>query len=63
MYYAIQIVGYGKRRRYGIVRVSGAAINPTTGRSYSTEEEARAVAACLGYEIRACGDNWSIINL
>ena len=62
MYFAIQVVGSGKRRRYGVVKVTGAALNPTTGRSYSTESEARSAAAALGVEVRACGDLWQIIN-
>ena len=62
MYYAIQIIGYGKRRRYCIQQViPGKGTNPTTGKSYSTEEAARAAAAEMGLEITKCGDYWEII--
>jgi hypothetical protein len=62
MYYAIQVIGYGKRRRYAIQQViPGTGTNPTTGRSYTSEAQARAAAAELGYEIKKCGDLWEII--
>ena len=62
MYYAIQIIGYGKRRRYAIQQViPGKGTNPTTGRAYATEAQARQVAAELGYIIEKCGDLWEII--
>ena len=62
MYYAIETIGYGKRRRYAIVQViPGKGTNPTTGRSYPTEEAARKVAADLGYTIEKVGDYWQII--
>lgn len=62
MYYAIQIIGYGKRRRYIIVQVvPGRGTNPTTGRSYPTEDAARSAAAELGYVIAKCGDFYQII--
>ena len=62
MYYAIQVIGYGQRRRYVIQQVTpGRGTNPTTGRSYKTEEQAREAAAALGYEVKACGDYWEII--
>ena len=62
MYYAIQVIGYGKRRRYVIQQViKGRGTNPTTGRSYATEAEARKAAEDLGYKIEAIGDYWQII--
>lgn len=62
MYYAIQVIGYGKRRRYVIQQViPGKGTNPTTGRSYASEAQAREAAAELGYEIQKCGDLWAII--
>lgn len=63
MYYAIQIIGYGKRRRYAIQQVfPGKGTNPTTCTSYKTEEMARAVAAELGYKIEKVGGFWEIIK-
>lgn len=63
MFYAIEIIGYGKRRRYCIKRVMpGRGTNPTNGKCYRTESAARAAAEELGYEIAKCGDFWAIIN-
>jgi len=62
MYYAIETIGYGKRKRYAIVQViPGKGTNPTTGCSYPTEDKARKVAADIGYQIEKVGDYWSII--
>ena len=45
MFYAIEIIGYGKRRRYCIKRVMpGRGTNPTNGKCYRTESAARAAA-------------------
>ena len=42
MYYAIQIIGYGKRQRFIISQViPGKGTNPTNGKNYPTEEAAR----------------------
>ncbi len=63
MYYAIQIIGYGKKRRFCIQQVldNHRGTNPTTGRSYRTIEQAQEVAASLGYQIEKVGDYWEII--
>ena len=62
MYYAIQIIGSGKNQRFVIQRViKGRGTNPTTGKSYKTENDARKAAAELGYTIEKCGDYWEII--
>lgn len=61
MYYAIEIIGYGKRRRYAIKQVVSGGTNPVNGKAYRTEEEARQAAAEKGIEIAKCGDLWEII--
>lgn len=61
MYYAIEIIGYGKRRRYAIKQVVSGGTNPVNGKSYRTEEEAKQAAAEKGIEIAKCGDLWEII--
>ena len=62
MFYAIEIIGYGKRRRYCIKQViPGKGTNPTNGKCYRTESAARAAAEELGYEIAKCGDLYQII--
>ena len=63
MYYAIQVIGCGKNRRYCIQQVldNHRGTNPTTGRSYRTLEQAQEVAASLGYQIEKVGDYWEII--
>lgn len=60
-YYAIEIIGYGKRTRYCIKRVCNKCTYPTNGKSYRTEEAARSGAAELNIKIEKCGDLWSII--
>ena len=62
MYYAIQIIGYGKRQRFIISQViPGKGTNPTNGKNYPTEEAAREAAAAAGYKIKLTGDYWKII--
>lgn len=62
MYYAIEVIGYGKRTRYAIKQViSGKGTNPTNGKSYRTEEAAREAAASMGVEIAKTGDFYEII--
>lgn len=62
MYYAIEIIGYGKRRRFTVKQVlEGRGTNPTNGKSYRTEEAARAAAAEMGIIISKCGDLYQII--
>lgn len=60
--YAIMINGYGNRRRYGIVEVIAAGTNPTDGKSYKSEEAARAAAESLGIKIEGVGDLWEIME-
>ena len=63
MFYAIEIIGYGKRRRYCIKQViPNQGTNTANGTCYRTESAARAAAEELGYEIAKCGDFWAIIH-
>lgn len=61
MYYAIEIIGTGKKRRYTIKRVTGTGTNPTDGRIYRTEEAARDAARSMGYQIAKIGSYYEII--
>ena len=62
MYYAIEVIGYGKRTRYTIKQVlSGGGTNPTNGKWYRTEAAARSAAAEMGIEIYKVGDLYEII--
>lgn len=62
MYYAIEIIGYGKNRRYSIKSViPKVGTNPVNGKAYKTEAKAREAAAEMGIEISKCGDMWEII--
>ena len=62
MYYAIEVIGYGKRARYTVKRITASGmVCPTDGKTYRTEADARTAAAAMGYEIAKCGDLWQII--
>lgn len=62
MYYAIEIIGYGKCRRYCIKQVvPGVGTNPTNCKAYRTEEAARTAADEMGIEITKCGEFYEII--
>lgn len=61
MYYAIEIIGYGKRRRYSIKQVIHRGLTvPTNCKSYRTEDAARRAAAEMGLEITKVGDVYEI---
>ena len=61
-YYAIQIIGYGKNRKYSIKKVvSRNAVDPVNGKTYKTEEKARQVTAEMGITIEKVGDFYEII--
>ncbi len=63
MYYAIEIVGYGKRQRYCIKKViSKTSVNPFDGKWYATETDAMHAAKQAGIEIKCTGDLWQIIK-
>lgn len=61
MYYAIEIIGYGKNRRYCIKQVVTNGTNPVNGKAYRTEEKAREAAAALNITIEKCGSFYEII--
>ena len=62
-YYAIEIIGCGKNRKYTLRDVISAnATNPVTGKAWRTEERARAEAEDLGINVAVCGDLWDIIG-
>lgn len=60
MKYAIEVIGYGKRRGYAIKQVFEYGTNPTDGKRYKTEEAARAAADKMGVKIEGVGDLWQI---
>lgn len=59
--YGIEIIGYGKRRRYCVKELVRNGLNPTDGRAYRTEEAARDAAGRMGVEIVAVGDLWELL--
>ena len=62
MYYAIQVIGCGKKQRFIIQHViPGRGTNPTDGKKYLTMEDAKKAADAAGYEIAKAGDYWEII--
>ena len=63
-HYAIEIIGYGKRRRYCLKEVlPGIGTNPVDGKAYTSEEAARAAARAYGIEVEAVGDTWQLVRL
>lgn len=61
MYYAIQIIGYGKKKVYTIVEVKNNCVNPTDGKRYKTEAAALEAAEKQHIKIQVVGDFWKII--
>ena len=62
MYFAIEIIGYGKNTKYAIKSViPKVGTNPVNGKVYRTEAKAREAAAELEIVIEKCGDYYSII--
>lgn len=62
MYYAIEIIGYGKRRRFCIKQVfPNKLVIPTNRKTYPTETAARKAAAEMEIKIEKCGDFYEII--
>lgn len=60
-YYAIQVIGYGSRKKYCIQYViPGKGTNPTTCRWYGSLDQAMQAAAANVYEIEKIGDFWEI---
>ena len=61
MYYAIQIIGYGKKKVYTIVKVNNSCVNPTDGKRYQSEAAAQEAAERQHIKIQVVGDFWKII--
>ena len=62
MKYAIETIGYGKRRGYAIKQVFETGNCPVDGKRYKTEEAARAAADRMGIKIEGVGDLWQILK-
>lgn len=60
-YYAIEIIGYGAKRRYLIKEVFDTITCPVDRKLYRTEEAAREAANQMGIEILKVGDHYQII--
>ena len=61
--YGIQVIGYGKRRRYTVKRIVENGTLPLGYcKVWKTEEEARADARCLGVEVSVVGDIWDLVK-
>lgn len=64
MRYAIEVIGYGKRRRYGVKEITRTGlILPVNGKVYRTEQAAKEAAEELGVKIAAVGDVYKISSL
>lgn len=61
MRYAIEITGYGKRRRYIIRQIVEKGLLVSVSRPYRTLEAAQDTAAALGLVIDAVGDLYDIL--
>ena len=62
MYYAIEIIGYGKKTRYAIKRVSeNKLVIPFNGKLYRTETAARQAAKENRLAVEKVGDHYEII--
>ncbi len=61
MYYAIQIIGYGKKKVYTIVKVNNNCVNPTDGKRYKSKAAAQEAAEKQHIKIQVVGDFWKII--
>ena len=62
MYYAIEIVGYRKRRRFVIKKVISNGTYPINFHAYETEAAAKHAAKEMGIKIQCTGEIWHIIN-
>lgn len=61
MHYAIEYIGYGKKRRYVIKHVINKGTNSVNGKAYRSEEEAEKAACEIGITISKRGDYYEII--
>ena len=67
VYYAIEVIGYGSRRRYVLKRIESCGpfapvtTSPVDHIAYRSEAEARRAARLLGLVITKVGDHYHII--
>lgn len=61
MYYAILVIGHGRRHIYSLQQVTGSTTHPVNGVRYCTLEAAQQAAAGLGVVITKVGDFYSIL--
>ena len=61
--YGIEIIGYGKNRRFCLKKLVRNGTNPVDGKSYRTEEAAREAAERLNLQIVGVGDFWELIAI
>lgn len=64
-HYGIEIIGYGKRRRYAVKEiVPGRGTNPVCYcKTYKTEAEAREAARAYGFPVEAVGDFYALVAM
>lgn len=66
-YYAIEVIGYGARRRYVLKRIESSGpfgpvtTSPVDHIAYRSEADARRAARLLGLVITKIGDHYHII--
>ena len=61
-HYGIEVIGYGKRRRYAVKEIVNSGTNPVGYcKTYKTEAEARAAAEAYGVKVEAVGDFWELM--
>jgi hypothetical protein len=63
MIYAIEKIGYDPRARYAVKAVTECGTNPTNGKAYRTEDDARRAAAEMGLTVSVVGDLWQILHV
>ncbi len=61
MKYGIHVIGYGKRRRYAIVKIAGSCMIPVEGRSYPSLEAALEAADAQHLVPEKIGDFYKLI--
>lgn len=61
--YGIEIIGYGKNRRFCLKKLVRNGTNPVDGKSYRTEEAARKAAERLNLQIVGVGDLWELCEI
>lgn len=61
--YGIEIIGFGKNRRYCVKNIVRNGTNPVDGKSYRTEEEAKKAAEKYGLHIIGIGDLWKLCEI